>query len=305
MTRRDFLVCTGAASLGAPLIARSANESREFQFAYLTDIHVQPEKGAGEGLKKCLGAVHALTPPPDFVLTGGDLVMDSLLAGHERIKVQWELFDECWKRLELPSHHTLGNHDIGGWAEGSPLRAADAEYGKRYFADRYGLGRTYRSFDHQGWHFILLDSIQHDPGTPRGFLGWIDDEQLDWLKNDLAAVGKFTPVIVVTHIPFFSVVTQYQGDPRKGVNKEGLVCNANVVRKLFAGYNVKLILSGHGHVLERIELGGISYIQGGAVCGLWWKGPVFGNPEGFGVVTCRADGSFDFTYRDYGWKAVR
>jgi hypothetical protein len=29
---------------------------------------------------------------------------------------------------------------------------------------------------------------------------------------------------------------------------------------------------------------------------------LLGNPEGFGVVTCRADGTFDFGFRDYGWK---
>ena len=304
MTRRDFLTVSAAAYL-APRAADAASSNSEFQFAYLTDIHVQPEKGAGDGLNQCLRAVNALAPRPDFVLTGEDLVMDSLLADHARIKVQWDLFDECWKRLELPSHHTIGNHDVGGWAAGSLLRPEDADYGKRYFADRYGKGRTYRSFDHQGWHFILLDSIGHDPDTERGFLGWIDDEQMDWLKKDLAATGKSKPVIIVTHIPLFSVWTQMTGDPRKGTNKEGLVNNAHVVRKLFGGHNIRLVLSGHGHLLERIDIGGISYIQGGAVCGLWWKGPVFGNPEGFAVVTCRADGTFAFDYRGYGWKTVQ
>lgn len=230
--------------------------------------------------------------------------MDSLLSSRERIQVQWRLFDECWKRVQFRSYHVIGNHDVGGWAAESPLTAKDAEYGKQTFADRYGGGQTWRSFDHEGWHFILLDSIRHDPGTPRGFLGWIDDEQTDWLQKDLERTGRKQPIIVVSHIPFFSVVSQVQGDPRAGVNKQGLVNNAHVIRKLLARYNVKLLLSGHGHVLERIEIAGITYIQGGAVCGNWWRGPIFGYPEGFGVVTCRADGTFDFAYRDYGWKSV-
>jgi 3',5'-cyclic AMP phosphodiesterase CpdA len=302
MNRRSYLQLSGAACLAAPFLARSATTTEDFQFAFLTDIHVQPEKGAGDGLKKCLAAVKALSTRPDFVMTGGDLIMDSLATTRERIKVQWNLFDECWKQLELPSHHTIGNHDVGGWSPKSPLLATDADYGKRYFADRYGKGSTWRSFDHRGWHFIVLDSIKHDPGTPSGFIAAIDDEQLDWLKNDLAAVGKDTPVIVVTHVPFFSVISQHQGDPRKGVSKESLVTNAHEVRKLFDGHNVKLVLSGHGHVVERIEFGGISYIQAGSVCGAWWRGRFLGNPEGFGVVTCRADGTFDFGFRDYGWK---
>jgi hypothetical protein len=58
-------------------------------------------------------------------------------------------------------------------------------------------------------------------------------------------------------------------------------------------------------VLERIQFGGTTYIQGGAVSGMWWKGPVFGNPEGFGLVTCHRDGTFTFEYLGYGWKVVK
>jgi 3',5'-cyclic AMP phosphodiesterase CpdA len=248
--------------------------------------------------------VKALAPNPDFIITGGDHVMDSLEAPRDRIKVQWDLFDECWKQVELPAYHALGNHDVGGWAQGSLVRPEDAEYGKRRFAERLGQGRTWRSFDHQGWHFVILDSIGHDPGTPRGFLGWIDDEQLTWLKQDLKTTPAGTPIIIVTHVPMFSVWTQMIDDPRKGTNKQSLVNNAHVVRKLFAGHNIKLVLSGHGHLVERIDFGGISYIQSGAVCGNWWRGPLQGNAEGFGAITCRADGSFMYGYKNYGWNVV-
>lgn len=32
-------------------------------------------------------------------------------------------------------------------------------------------------------------------------------------------------------------------------------------------------------------------------------GPRFGFPEGFGVFDCKPDGTFDFAYQAYGWKA--
>ena len=265
LSRRQFFGISSAACLAGSLSAAEANPPEGFQFAYLTDIHTQPEKGGGDGLSQCLRAVNALPSRPDFVLTGGDLIMDALDVGHDRLKVQWSLFEERWKELGMTSHHTVGNHDVGGWSAKSHILPGDADYGKQYFADHYGEGRTYRSFDHKGWHFITLDSIGQNPET-RDYIGWIDEAQIEWLKNDLAKVGKTTPII--------------------------------------AGHNVKLVLSGHGHILERIELHGISYIQGGAVCGMWWKGPVFGNPEGFSVVTCRADCTFDLNYQGYGWKVV-
>lgn len=302
-TRRKWLTLGAGAAASVATPVRAVENPRSFQFAYLTDIHVQPERGAADGLTKCIAAVNALDHRPDFTLTGGDLIMDALDVDSGRLRVQWKLFKERWKAVELPSHHTIGNHDVGGWSAKSLIAAGDADYGKKYFAEHLGSGKTFRSFDHQGWHLILLDSIGQNPET-RDYFGWIDEAQMEWLKNDLVALRKGTPVVIVTHIPLFSAWGQMNADPRKGENPKALVNNAHVVRKLFAWHNIKLVLSGHGHILERIEFGGVTYIQGGAVCGMWWKGPVFGNPEGFAVVTCHDDGTFDFNYRGYGWKVV-
>lgn len=303
MNRRNFLRATAAAGCGlAASHAAPATELRPFRFGFLTDVHIQPERGAVDGLKQCLASVQSLANRPQFAITGGDLIMDALDVGMERIQTQWRLFDECMKGLELPVHHTIGNHDVVGWSAKSVVKPGEQEYGKRIFAERYGEGRTYRSFDHMGWHFILLDSIGQNPAT-RDYKGWIDDEQLAWLQADLANLGRHTPIVIVTHIPFYSVWHQVLKGPQFHLDGKALVGNVFEFRKVFANRNVKLVLSGHGHIFERIELGGITYIQGGAVCGMWWKGPVFGNPEGFGVIECRPDGSFDFEYESFGWKA--
>ena len=274
-----------------------------FKFAFLTDIHVSSKLRSAEGLRMCVESVNKLPAETAFVLTGGDLIMDALAVDAAEVREQWAIFDDCMKNLRLPVHHTIGNHDIGGWSPKNLMQRSDAEYGKDLFASKFGKGRTYRSFDHQGWHFVILDSIQFDEATQE-YYGWIDDAQLAWLEADLQLAGPQTPVIVVTHIPFFSVWAQVHGDPRKGENPKSLVNNASTVRKLLGKYNVKLVLSGHGHLCERIELAHFNrttYIQGGAVCGLWWKGKVSGSPEGYGVVTCKPDGNFEYEYRDYGW----
>ena len=299
LTRRQFLTTSALATSSGALLAE---EPRDFTFAFLTDMHVQPERAAGQGYVQCLKHVNRHPAQPQFVITGGDLIMDALEVGQERIDVQWQLFDECMKRLELPVHHTIGNHDVVGWSAKSIVQPDAHDYGKKQFADRYGAGRTYRSFDHGGWHFILLDSIGQNPET-RDYKGWIDDAQLDWLKQDLATTGKTRPIIMVSHIPFYSVWHQYLLGPQFALDGKALVGNLHTFRKLFDNYNLQLVLSGHGHIVERIELGRTTYLQGGAVSGMWWKGPVHGRPEGYGVITCRHDGTWSWSYESYGWKA--
>lgn len=306
LPRRGFLKIGGCAAvaLGLPgKAAAGADDGPAFTFAHLTDMHVQPELGAVEGFRQCIARVNQLSPRPDFVITGGDLIMDALAVGRERLTLQWKLFDECCRDFELPVHHTIGNHDVVGWSKKAIIGPDAADYGKKLFADRYGAGRTYRSFDHRGWHFILLDSIGQADDSP-AYIGLVDEAQTEWLRADLERVGKTTPIVVVTHIPFFSVMHQMQRGPTTTVEPNGLVTNAHLLHKLMQPYNVQLVLSGHGHVRERIEFGGTTHIQSGAVSGLWWKGPVFGDAEAFGVVACDANG-FDYRYEEYGWQAKR
>ena len=305
--RREFLSRSGLALAGlstSGLMSAqlpAAEETAPFHFLHLTDMHVQPELRATEGWRQCIAKVNSLSPRPDFIITGGDLIMDALAVDADRIEQQWSLFDTGMKELEIPAYHVVGNHDVGGWSSKGTLSRDDRYYGKRVFADRYGDGKTYRSFDHKGWHFILLDSIGQATDSP-DYIGHIDEAQLDWLKQDLDATGKATPIIIVTHIPFYSTMHQMLSGPTKPIPPSALVTNVFEFRKLLQQHNVKLVLSGHGHVRERIELVGITHIQSGAVCGMWWKGPVFGDAEAFGVVTCHRD-SFDYRFQDFDWNA--
>ena len=306
MNRRSVLhLAAGASGLAAlPTIAQES-QAKSFRFLFATDIHVQPERGAGDGWKQCIAKMNAVaaaaSTKADFLITGGDLIMDALEVGIDRARLEWTLFDEGLKTFALPAYHTIGNHDVVGWSSKAVVDPGHQDYGKKLFADRYGGGKTYRSFDHGGWHFVLLDSIGRNT-TTGDYEGRIDDDQLAWLEADLAKAGKETPVVLVSHIPFYSVWHQVVKGPSFALDGKALVANVFEFRKLLESYNVKLVLSGHGHVLEKIELGKTRYIQGGAVSGMWWKGPVHGNPEGFGVIECRPDGSFDFAYESFDWK---
>jgi 3',5'-cyclic-AMP phosphodiesterase len=246
--------------------------------------------------------LNKVEPRPDFAITGGDLIMDALLPDLDRAKLEWNLFQECMQALEMKAYYTIGNHDIVGWAAKAKVPEDNAHYGKHMFAERVGEGKTYRSFDHNGWHFVLLDSIVQDPET-KEYKGWIDEAQLAWLQADLQKTGKHTPVILVTHIPFYSVWHQHLYGPETKLSPKSLVGNTFRFRQLLELYNVKLVLSGHGHIVEKIAFGKISYIQGGAVSGLWWRGPVHGTPECYGIITCHPNGDFAYEFHEYGWKA--
>jgi Icc protein len=66
--------------------------------------------------------------------------------------------------------------------------------------------------------------------------------------------------------------------------------------------NVKLCLSGHLHVRERIEYNGVTYISNGAVCASNWRGDRDQTKPGYGIVDLYDDGTFDERYINFGWK---
>ena len=82
IARRNFLKLGAAASAALaalPQTSIAAEASpRQFRFVHLTDIHLQPELDAERGFRQCIAHVNELRPRPDFVITGGDLLMDTL-----------------------------------------------------------------------------------------------------------------------------------------------------------------------------------------------------------------------------------
>ena len=59
----------------------------------------------------------------------------------------------------MPVYNTLGNHEVFGLYEKSGISPEHPEYGKQMYKNKLGDGKTYFSFDHIGWHFIILDGI--------------------------------------------------------------------------------------------------------------------------------------------------
>jgi Icc protein len=268
----------------------------EFTFAFLTDIHLQPELNAVEGFRKAIDTINQLAP--DFVLTGGDLVMDALDQTYGRVDSLYKLYIQVSKEFNMPVYNAMGNHEIYGWHRHEEGIADNPEYGKKMFENR--IGKRYYSFDHKGWHFIVMDGIEL--GEDGYYYGHVDNDQIGWLKGDLEKVDKKTPIAVITHIPFITVQTQLTKGTLEPNPKGLVITNGRDVLLNFLDYNLKLVLQGHLHFLEDINVQNeVHFITGGAICGRWWNNKINSWPqEGFLLVRVKGE-EFEWEYVDYGW----
>lgn len=271
------------------------NKDSQFSFIFMTDLHVQPERHAMEGVQMAIEKANALKP--DFTITGGDLIMDALGQTESRVDSLYDIYKDLSKKFTMPVYNTMGNHEMFGILESSGISPDHPLYGKKMFEKR--IGKKYYAFSHKGWRFYILNSI--DPTDDRNYYGHIDDEQIAWLKNDLQQVDKDTPICISVHIPFYTIQTQILAGPLEPNSRGGVITNGNEVLKLFSDHNLKLVLQGHLHFVEDLYANGVHYITGGAICAKWWEGPRNGMEEGFMQINVNGE-KFTWKYIDYGWE---
>jgi Icc protein len=324
LTRRELLRIGSAASVGLTGlggIAYGAEASaaptrkRQLRIAHLTDIHIQPELEAARGLESCFVHVQSLSDrgqdSADMILTGGDTIMDSLAAGMDRTKLQWSLWNKARKdHCSLDIKSIIGNHDVWGWDNPKAGTNGDEPlYGKKWACDEFGREKPWESFDRGGWHIVLLDSTFP---FKQSYIGKLDDTQWDWLERDVASVPASTPILLASHIPILSVhpVASTKAvagpDGRPDIEVVGNLIHTDFDRfqKLFIKHrNVKACISGHLHIVEQIDYGGVRYVCNGAVSAGWWRGLHRGTDFGYSLVDLYDDGTVESTYVTYGWTA--
>ncbi len=287
------LLQAGAAE---PATSSAKSSAEDFDFVFFTDSHLGPTLSAPRGCTRCFAQINEAKP--DFCIAGGDHVFDICEQSLTEAHMLFKLYRQTERELASKVYHTVGNHDVIGINQRSPVEPGDAEYGKKLYQDNFG--KLYYSFDHKGWHFIVLDSIGIE--YYKIFKGQFDEPQLAWLKADLAAVAHTTPVVVVTHVPIASCLGSL-GRDRKSLEAPN-AGNSWAVHSLLAGCNLKLVLQGHLHLRERMEYQGVQYVTGGAVSGSWWKGPMEdGSPEGYTLCQIR-NGQVHTSYVTYPWNAA-
>ncbi len=311
MKRRGFFRAAGAAGLtgmaagGCSERPASSKRRKLFTFIHFSDIHVQPERGAKEGFLAAIEKMNSLQP--DFVVSGGDLIMDALGEDESRATLLYDMYIECAKEFDVPLYNTLGNHEVFGVYVPGKVPESHPLWGKEMFKKRLGEGATYRSFDHKDVHFVLLDSVGIVPneGKPgHHYIGQIGDEQMAWLKSDLDKLAPETPVVAVSHIPLFTFYPQIQNGPTFRTPDGTAITDGKPLFDLLSGRRLFGFLQGHIHVNELYAYKNMQYIDTGAVSGGWWGGPRDGHPEGFNLVTVWEDG-VTAEYVTYGWDASK
>jgi 3',5'-cyclic AMP phosphodiesterase CpdA len=319
-TRRDILragVIGSAGLLTSRALGATAKPGasapglQPFRIAHLTDMHVQPERRAGDGYTAALASLEKLSPRADLIITGGDHVMDATDASLARARTQWDVYNRAIATaasLKTPIKSILGNHDMFGWGV-KEISDTTAGYGRALALDQLQLAKPYYAFDAGNWHFVMLDSMTRREFSYTANFG---PEQTEWLKSDLAAASAAKKnIIVFSHIPILSVCVFFDGGPKRiretewNVPDSWMHHDAHEIVDLLDEHNVKLAVSGHIHLVDRCDYRGTTYLCDGAVSGNWWKGPLEQFPEGYGVIDLYPDGRFEHEYVTYGWKAVK
>jgi 3',5'-cyclic-AMP phosphodiesterase len=270
------------------------SSSASFEFSFLTDIHLRPDMGAPKGFQMAIDAVNRLNP--DFVLTGGDLVFDVLRGNKQRGDSLFLLYKEMSSRFKMPVYHCMGNHDLFAIYEESPEDENHPDY--KYGMFTRHLGEPYYSFEHKGWHFIVLNSL--DVTDDKKYRGFIAGDQMKWLEETLGKIAKNSPVVVVTHLPLITTWSFVNGG---GGTRN--VENSAEVFSLFENHNLKLVLQGHIHWKESGFVNNrFHFITGGSISGNGWKGRRHNTREGFIHIKVNDD-EISWEYIDHGWEKER
>ena len=289
------LIFVLAAFLGiiiAPIaLLAQKNANKEFSFIFMSDIHIMDNPEILKSYRKAIAKANSLSP--DFVLTGGDNVFDVMRGNASMADSLFTLLKEENKAFKAPIYTTLGNHDLFGIYKESNSDSTHVYY--KYALYEKHLGKTYHSFDHKGWHFVILNDLDV---KNQQYFGSFDYAQLEWLKNDLAKIDKKTPVVIVMHIPLVSVQFQVQ-QRREGAVPEQDVVNKYKLFEILEPYNFKIALQGHLHFFEDIYVNQKThFITGGAVAGRpSWRGTVNG-PRGFVNFKVKGD-QFNYDFVEY------
>ncbi len=164
----------------------------DLRFVQISDSHIGFKGTANPDVTatfaRALDTINGLPWRPDFVIHTGDLT-------HFTTPDQLNQVKDMMSVLKTGQVVTLpGEHD------------STDDTGQKYLAV-FGAGTQgdgWFSFDHRGVHFIaVVNTINLQK------LGHLGDDQLAFIRSDVAHLSSETPIVVFSHIPLFDMYTPW------------------------------------------------------------------------------------------------
>ena len=272
-TRRGALKCLGVGAgtlftlsggvFGAIDLADAATRriTATPLFLQISDTHIGFNKEANPDvigtLNRSIDLANALAPQPAFAIHTGDIT-------HLSKAAEFDTAQQLLKRLRVSDIHAVpGEHDVTD----GPGAEFFARYGKA--SDNKG----YYSFDAGGVHFVALVNVMH---FKAGGLGALGDDQLAWLKDDLAARPASQPVVVFAHMPLWTIYEPWGWGTAEG----------DQIAALLSRFGSVTVLNGHIHqIVQKVE-GNITFHTARSTA---YPQPIAGNGPGPGPLKVPAD----------------
>lgn len=179
----------------------------------------------------------------------------------------------------IPFYQSLGNHDMH-YTDRSNKGA------EKVFEENFGP--AYYSFNKGEIHYVVLNNVFY-LGRDYFYIGYLTEEQLSWLEQDLAIVEEGKTVVVALHIPTALNEQDVKQFSYSTISQS--VVNKRALYKILKPYQSHII-SGHLHQNGNLELAPNLFEDNvSSVCGAWWQGDYAedGTPKGYAVF--EADGS--------------
>ncbi len=134
-----------------------------------------------------------------FGITAGDVVYDTLSL--------YERHNKMFGQIGIPIWNVPGNHDIN-------FPSPNDKYATQTYSKHFGP--AYYSYDYGDVHFVALDNMEYAGAGNRfdlsGYRGYVTEDQLTWLANDLKYVDRDKLIVIVTHIPLVTNALDGRGE---------------------------------------------------------------------------------------------
>ncbi|MER5917610.1 metallophosphoesterase [Streptomyces sp. NPDC001982] len=210
----------------------AAATSGALRFVQVSDSHIgfngPANTDVAGSFTEAINQVNSLGFRPDFVMHSGDLTHLSTAAQFDQVR-------QMMTRLQTDRVLTVpGEHDSIG----------DSGRAYRQIFGKGTLGDGWYSFDTHGVHFIaLVNTLSLEK------LGHLGNDQIEFVRKDLAGVSPDTPIVVFSHIPLFAMYPQW------GWSTD----DALKVIALLRRFSSVTCLNGHVHQLFTKTEGNITF----------------------------------------------